>query len=144
MSKAAYKVGDIIKNSIGQFTKVIGITNGTMYALSGWTNLKSAKEATVATIFLNIYGLEACEATKVSSTKASDEDHSSDDEDEESDEEGDEDQDGDDEEAKAPTKSSLAKMSAEAVKELAESLEIETEGLNKNQTLELLYTHYEL
>lgn len=79
MSKTIYKVGDIIKNSIGQFTKVIGITNGTMFALSGWSNLKSAKEATVATIFLNIYGLEACDAKVVGSDKTSDDDHSSDD-----------------------------------------------------------------
>lgn len=126
MSKkeVVFEVGQIIKNSVGEFTKIIGITNGNTFALSGWGKLKSAQEATVATIFLNIYGMEACEVeitdevSEVSTTDDTDE---------------------------KPTKKSLKKLEVEELIALAESLELEIdEADKKGDILEKLFAHYEL
>lgn len=50
-----YTPGTILKNKIGQFTKVVSVKNG-VYGLSGWTTLKNAEKATVARVFVNKHG----------------------------------------------------------------------------------------
>lgn len=52
-----YKVGNILKNEVGQFTKIISIKNG-VYGISGWTTKGNALKATVAHNFVNGYGLK--------------------------------------------------------------------------------------
>lgn len=70
MTKNNFKAGDILENSISEFTKVIKAdVEAESYSISGWTNLKTAKESTVASTIVNTYGLEACEA-KLAKAKA--------------------------------------------------------------------------
>lgn len=57
MTNKEYKVGSVLKSSVGEFTKIISIKNG-VYGLSGWTTLGNASKATVANLFVNGYGLE--------------------------------------------------------------------------------------
>ena len=72
-SDKAYKVGTILENSLRQFTKVISVRRG-VYGISGWSARKSAEKATVATKFVNRYGLKFAGAkvvTKGGSAKKS-------------------------------------------------------------------------
>jgi len=125
MSDLIFQVGDVVVNEVRQFAKIISIRNG-VYGFSGWTTLPNAQKATVAQKFLNSYGAQSANlqvvkgASKV--TAPADEFGSND---------------------KKPTKSSLVKLNAEAVKALAEKLGVNTEG-TKPAILERLYTHYEI
>lgn len=130
--KVAFKVGDIVKNSFGQFTKILSIKDE-RYGLSGWTTLPNAKKATVVNTFLNVFAMEDLDLETISESK--DDSTSSDD------------QTGDSNDANTsddkPTKSALSKLSAEEVKAKAVELGLSADG-TKAETLELLYTHYEL
>lgn len=53
-----FKVGEILVNSLGEYTKVI-TAGDDVYGISGWTPLKVAQKAKVAETTINIYGLEA-------------------------------------------------------------------------------------
>lgn len=65
-----FKEGDILENSVGEFAKVISAdVEAESYSISDWTNLKTAKEATVATAKVNIFGLQACEAKVAGTSK---------------------------------------------------------------------------
>jgi len=52
-----FKVGQILENSVRQFTKIISIKNG-VYGLSGWSTKDAATKATVAFQHVNGYGLK--------------------------------------------------------------------------------------
>ena len=53
-----YTVGTILTNKLGEFTKVISLRNG-IYGITGWVKKqKKAEEATVATKFVNKFGLK--------------------------------------------------------------------------------------
>lgn len=69
MSKKEFAVGDILINSLKQFTKIISIKNG-IYGLAGWTTKDSAEKSTVATKFVNSYGLEYAGVEVFSTTTA--------------------------------------------------------------------------
>lgn len=129
MSKVVYKVGDLLLNSVGQYTRIISI-HANRFGLSGWTTKVNAEKANVATKFVNIYGLEAAQVKVVGkgTSKKSDDSAS-------------EDETGSDD--KKPTKASLNKLNAQAVKDLAGSLGIDNEG-TRAVVLERLYTHFEL
>jgi len=132
--KSAFKVGDIVKNEVGQFTKILSIVDN-RFGLSGWSTLPNAKKATVVTTFLNIFGMEALDLEVISGgtskestpTETKDANTTTDDKDV----------------VEKPTKTSLTKLSAEEVDALAESLGISTEG-TKPEVLERLFAHYEL
>lgn len=128
MSKLTYKVGQVIESANRQFAKIISVHNG-RYGLSGFTNLVNAKKATVAIDFFNEYGMEA-NAFKIVG-KASD------------DTEGDSDTSVSDDTTEKPSKASLNKLNAQAVKELAEKLTIDNTGTRAN-VLERLFAHFEL
>lgn len=65
-----FKEGDILENSVGEFTKVISAdVAAEAYSISGWTNRKTAEEATVAMARVNTYGLKACEAVVAGTSK---------------------------------------------------------------------------
>lgn len=128
MSQIIYKVGDLLLNSVGQYTRIISI-HANRFGLSGWTTKVNAEKANVATKFVNIYGLEAAQvkvvgkgASKKSEQSASEETGSDD---------------------KKPTKTSLNKLNAKAVSEYVESLGIEVAS-TRAENLEKLYTHFEL
>lgn len=58
MSSKTYKAGTILSNKLKEFTKVISEKNG-IYGISGWVRRESdAKKATVATKFINKFGLK--------------------------------------------------------------------------------------
>lgn len=125
MSKeVTLKVGDVIKNEVGQFTKVISINDG-RYGLSGWTTLTNAKKATMVTTFLNEFAIETL-AFDIIDAESDDELHTSDDQD-----------------TDEVSKEALAKLSAKEVKAKAVELGLNADG-TKAETLELLYTHFEL
>jgi hypothetical protein len=65
-----FKVGQIIENSLRQFTKIISVRNG-IYGISGWASRESAEKATVAHKFVNKYGLAYANAVIVKGSKAS-------------------------------------------------------------------------
>lgn len=123
MSKnSQYEVGQILKNSVGQYAKIISINDG-RYGLSGWTTLRGATEAETTTLVLNVYGIEACEA-EVTTDKASDDSDSSD---------------------VKHTKKSLKKLDEDALKALAIEQGVEvTDEDTKATVIEKLYTHFEL
>lgn len=129
--KLAFKVGDIVKNSVGQFTKILSIKDE-RYGLSGWATLPNAKKSTVVTTFLNVFAMEELDLETVSGSK--DDSTSSNDQTGGS---------NDDKSDDKPTKSALSKLSAEEVKAKAVELGLNADG-NKAETLELLYTHFEL
>lgn len=54
--KTDFKIGALLENSIGQFTKIINVRNG-VYGLGGWATRANAEKQTVAHIHLNGYGL---------------------------------------------------------------------------------------
>ena len=128
MSKQlTYKVGQVIESSNRQYAKIISILNG-RYGLSGFTSLANAKKANVAIDFFNEYGMEA-NAFKIvgkASTETEDSDLS---------DSGDT--------TEKPSKSSLNKLNAQAVKELAEKLVIDSTG-TRADVLERLFAHFEL
>lgn len=70
MSNRNVKIGTLLVNSAGQYTKVITHKRG-LYGLSGWGTEKNAKEATVARVFLNRFGLSFGGARPVKGTPAS-------------------------------------------------------------------------
>lgn len=115
-----------MENSIREFTKVLVIKDG-LFGISGWTNLKNAKESKVVVTYVNSFGLESAEVKIV---KGGDKEDSSN-------------APGDDTKSETPNKSSLAKLSAEEVKAKADELGLVSTG-TKAETLELLYTHYGL
>jgi len=127
--KLTYKVGQIIESGNRQYAKIISIHNG-RFGLSGFTNLVNAKEATVAIDFFNEYGMEANAFKIVGKASAEDTEDS-------------DLSDTSDDTTEKPTKTSLKKLGAQAVKELAESLGIDATG-TMPEVLERLYTHYEL
>lgn len=58
MSQSAYKVGTILSNKLGEFTKIISLKNG-VYGITGWVRRQGdANKATVATKFINRFGLK--------------------------------------------------------------------------------------
>jgi hypothetical protein len=124
MSERTYKVGDVLKNSVNQFTKIISI-HSNRYGLSGWTTRVNAEKATVARIFLNVYGMEAAQIEIVKGASKGETASSS------------------RSTGEKPTKSSLNKLNATAVKELAGKLGIDNDG-TRAVVLERLYTHFEL
>ncbi len=125
MSKdIVYKVGDICENTIRQFTKIISVRDN-IFGLSGWTNRANAEKSTIAIKFLNIYGMESAGITVVKGSSKKDAPSSSENTD------------------TKPTKSSLSKLSAPAVKELCEKFGLSTDGI-KADMLDRLYTHYKL
>lgn len=123
----SFEVGQIIKNSIGQFTKILSIKDN-RYGLSGWSTLPNAKKANVVTTFLNVFGLENCEVEitdEVSDVEASDEAPTSEDE--------------------KVTKKSLKALDVEELTALAEKEGVELdEADKKGDILEKLFTHFEL
>lgn len=125
--KQVFEVGQIIKNSIGQFTQILSISDN-RFGLSGWSTLPNAKKANVVTTFLNIFGLENCEVEITDETpdlEASDEAPTASDE--------------------KPTKKSLKALDVEELIALAEKEEVALdEADKKGDILEKLYTHYEL
>lgn len=122
-----YTVGTILKNSAGQFTKILEIREG-RYGICGWTTLKGAQESEVVTLFLNEFGIEACEPEVVEAGSVESDDTASD----------------DNADAK-PTKSKLKKLSEDDLKALAVEKGIEiVEDDTKSSILEKLYTHFEL
>lgn len=133
--KVTFKVGDIVKNEVNQFTKILSIIDN-RFGLSGWTTLPNAKKATVVTTFLNIFGMEALELEVVSkdTSKESAPTETKDDANAPT---------NDKDVVEKPTKSALTKLSADEVDALAESLGISTEG-TKPEVLERLFAHYEL
>jgi hypothetical protein len=66
MTENEFKVGDVLVNDLGQFTKIISLKNG-KYGLSGWSTRSSAEKETTARQFLNIYGLKAANLRVLSS-----------------------------------------------------------------------------
>lgn len=122
------KVGAILENSLRQYTKVISIRNG-IYGLSGWTTRESAEKANVSTKFVNIYGLKYANVKVVGGTKADKATAPA--------------KSGAPTDTEKPTKSSLNKLNAKAVKELAEKLGIESDG-TRAVVLERLFAHFEL
>lgn len=57
-----YKVGLILTNRLGEFTKVISEKNG-IFGITGWVRRQEdAKKATVARNFVNKYGLQYANA----------------------------------------------------------------------------------
>ncbi len=130
MSERSFKVGDVLENSVRQFTKVVSIRNN-RYGLSGWTDRGNAEKATVAMIFLNINGMTGAQVKVVKKGSSKSDDSAS-----------------TANEVKTnakPTKSALNKLNAQAVKDLAVKLGIEVVDADTRATvLEKLYTHYEL
>jgi hypothetical protein len=123
-----FKVGDLLINTVGQFTRIISV-QANRFGLSGWTTRVNAEKANVATKFVNIYGLEAAQVRVVGKgTSKKTEDSASE-------EKGSDDN--------KPTKTSLNKLNAKAVSELTESLGIEVAS-TRAENLEKLYTHFEL
>jgi hypothetical protein len=123
-----FKVGDLLINTVGQFTRIISV-QANRFGLSGWTTRVNAEKANVATKFVNIYGLEAAQVRVVGKgTSKKTEDSASE-------EKGSDDN--------KPTKASLNKLNAKAVSELTESLGIEVAS-TRAENLEKLYTHFEL
>lgn len=131
------KVGTILENTIREFTKVISVKGG-MFGLTGWnSSRKDVEKSTVITIVLNAFGIEATEAKivgQVGKVKAEEPKDASVDPNASTEPKEDE---------LLPTKASLTKLSAEAVKALAIELKLNAEG-NKGDVLERLFTHYEL
>ncbi len=129
MSETIYKVGQILENSMRQFTKVISVKNG-IYGISGWMALEHAKKSVVATNFVNIYGLTYANARVVGGGKSAKPAPAAA---------------GSDTTATKdkPTKSQLSKLNAESRRALAEKLGLSTEGTSA-EVLERLCSHYEL
>lgn len=179
--KLKFEIGQIIKNSFGQFAQIISIKDD-MFGLTGWSSLVSAKKSNVVTTYINIFGLESCEVEitdEVADPDASDEAPTTkdgeDDEDVElakylviSEEIYPSNEDGslqdtalelysvqeiptvvgdqfvaDGKMEKVPTKTSLTKLSADAVKALAEKYSLSTEG-TKPEILERVFALYQL
>lgn len=129
MSQKEFKVGQIIKNSLNQYTKIISHNRG-VYGLSGWTNQKSAEKATVAVKYVNKYGLQYANAMVVSGkgkgkseSNAPDTDNASN--------------------SDAPTKASIAKLSADEAKDLLKK-ETGDEVETGKEAKERLVTHFGL
>lgn len=120
-----FEVGQIIKNSIGQYTKIVSV-NDNRFGLTGWSNLANAKKSNVVTTFLNIFGLENCEV-------------------EITDEVSDESEVAPTTEDKKVTKKSLKELDVEELTALAGTLGVEIdESDKKGDILEKLFVHYEL
>lgn len=123
MSKEkVFEVGQIIKNSFGQYTKILSIQDN-RYGLSGWSNLPNAKKSNVVTTFLNVFGLEACEVEITD--EVSDEAPTTED--------------------TKHTKKSLKALDVEELTALAGEIGVEIdEADKKGDILEKLFVHYEL
>lgn len=172
MSKTGFKVGQIIENEVGQFTKIISFSDG-RYGLGGWTRSQaSAKDQNIVFTYINIYGLTTANAKVVGKTEEAPE--ASDDDNIELgkylvtgeifplNEDGTPKDtalelhtvheiptavgDGYVTEGKmlaVPNKSSLAKLSVDEVKAQATALGLSVDG-NKGDVLERLYTLFEI
>ena len=117
-----FEVGQIIKNDVGQYAKIINITEEEKFLLSGWTSLKGALESTVANISLNIFGMQSAGAVITDEVS---EDATSDD--------------------TKVTKKALKKLDLNALVEIANKVQLEvSEDDTKATLLEKLYTHFEL
>lgn len=55
-----FEVGQIVKNSSGQYTQILSIIND-MFGLSGWSNLVNAKKSNIVTTYMNIFGMQSAE-----------------------------------------------------------------------------------
>lgn len=134
-----FTIGQILKNSSGEFTKIISHKRG-IYGISGWGSLVTAEKATVARQFINKYGLKYAEVKIVKSStpaKKVEEVQKA------------EDVDLTDEEIEnlpieKPTKSKLSVMTVDDLRGMAMALEIDTTDLKKKDILEKLYTHFGL
>lgn len=176
-----FEVGQIVKNSFGQYTQILSIVND-MFGLSGWSNLVNAKKSNIVTTYMNIFGMLDAEleiTDEVADPEASDKAPTlKDGEDEEdielakylviSEEIYPSNEDGSLQDTplelysvqeiptevgdqyaeegkmeKVPTKTSLTKLSADAVKALAEKYSLSTEG-TKPEILERVFALYQL
>lgn len=70
MTDGEFKVGQVLANPLGQYTKIISVKNG-IYGHCGWTSRKAAEKATVAHKFVNKFGLRNANARAVSKSSAS-------------------------------------------------------------------------
>lgn len=172
-----FEVGQIIKNSLGQYTKIVSILDN-RYGLTGWSNLPNAKKSNVVTTFLNIFGLENCEV-EITDEVSDESDEAPTLKDKKGEVEVAEylviseeiyplNEDGSLQDTplelysvheiptevgdkytnegkmeKVPTKSSLTKLNAEAVKALAEKFSLNIEG-TKPEILERIFALYQL
>lgn len=112
MSNTEFKLGQILVNSLRQYTKVISFKNG-VYGISGWTSRDHAEKATVAHKFVNRFGLKYAEAKAVKGGKSSKDTHADDDKKSPND---------------TPTKSEINKLKADDARALAEKLGVDAEG----------------
>lgn len=66
-----YALGTILVNKLGEYTKVISLRNG-IYGITGWVKKqKQAEKATVATKFVNKFGLKYAGASIIKKGKVS-------------------------------------------------------------------------
>lgn len=68
MSSPEFKVGQILENSLRQFTKIVSLRNG-IYGITGWMSRDSAIKSSVAHKFVNVYGLQYAGARIVKGSK---------------------------------------------------------------------------
>lgn len=127
MTHAEFKVGQILENSLRQFTKVVSVRNG-IYGITGWMSRESAEKSTVAHKFVNKYGLSYAGVKAVKGGKSkgatAPEENGTDSVD-------------------TPTKSSINKLVAADAKALAEKEGLSSDGTAK-EVKERLITHFGL
>ena len=115
MSKPEFKVGQIIENSLRQFTKIVSVRNG-IYGLTGWQSRESAEKSNVAHNFVNVYGLRYAGARIVKGGTASNAPETE----------------GSTDATEKPSKSSINKLNAADARAFAEKEGLSTEGNAKD------------
>lgn len=123
-----FKVGQILENSLRQFTKVVSVRNG-IYGLTGWMSRESALKSNVVHKFVNIHGLRYAGVKVSKGGKASDAAPAS--------------AAGGSDSTSAPSKSSINKLVAADAKALAEKEGLSSEGTAK-EVKERLVAHFGL
>lgn len=123
-----FKVGQILENSLRQFTKIVSIRNG-IYGITGWMSRESALKSNVVHKFVNIYGLQYAGSKVVKGGKTSAPEV-----------EGNGKTDAD---LDTPSKSSINKLVAADAKALAEKEGLSSEGTAK-EVKERLVAHFGL
>ena len=124
-----FKVGQILENSLRQFTKVVSVRNG-IYGITGWMSRESAEKSNVSHKFVNKYGLRYANARVVKGGKVSDSKPT-------------ETETGDTTITDGPSKSSIKALKADEARELAEKEGLSTEG-NAKDVKERLIAHFGL
>src|SRR5690606_12659646 len=126
MIQTEFKVGQILENSLRQFTKVVSVRNG-IYGITGWMSRESAEKSNVAHKFVNKYGLKYANAKVVKGGKATNAPEAK----------------GSNPTATAPSKSSINALKADDVRKLAEKEGLSSEGTAK-EVKERLVAHFGL